>query len=58
MQVGKLTNSSVVGLPISHVKIGTRSNVEIITNSRLISNRNGVTVVPALGPIGPLSLPT
>ena len=58
LQVGKLTNSSVVGLPISHVKIGTRSNVEIITNSRLISNRNGVTVVPALGPIGPLSLPT
>ena len=58
LQVGRLTNSSVVGLPISHVKIGTRNNVEIITNSRLIGNRNGVTVVPALRPIGPLSLPT
>ena len=58
LQVGKLTNSTVVGLPISHVNIGTRKNVEIVTNSRLTGNRNGVTVASALRPIGPLSLPT
>ena len=51
------TNSSVVGLPFGHVNIANRSNVSIVTNSRLTGDRGDVTVDPTIRPIGPLTLP-
>jgi hypothetical protein len=52
-----LTNSSVVGLPVSHVDVKRRSNASIVSSSRLVGTRGDVTVVSAIRPIGPLSLP-
>ena len=48
------SDTSVIGLPFSHVSIKSRTNVSILTNSRLIGARNGVTVNPGQLQVGPL----
>ncbi len=57
LTIGTATNSSVVGLPFGHVTIPVRNNVSILTNSRLVGERGGVTVNPNARQVGPLNLP-
>lgn len=51
----RVTNSTIVGLPVSHVRIDSRDNVTISSTARSVAGRGGVTFVPGLQPIGPLS---
>ncbi len=53
-----VANSSVVGFPLSHVDINVRNNVSIVTTSRLVGDRNGVTVNASQRVLGPLTLPS
>ena len=66
LQFGSVTNSTIIGQPVSHLNIQSRSNVTVLTPSRTITTststtdndgRNGVTVDRRLQPIGPLSQP-
>jgi hypothetical protein len=56
LQANIATNSSVIGLPFAHVNIKHRSNVSIVTNSRLVGTRSGVTVKASQKEVGPLFL--
>ena len=56
LRIGNASNSSVIGLPFSHVDIPVRNNVVITTNSRLVGTRGDVTVNPAQKQVGPLFL--
>lgn len=51
----RVTNSAIVGQPVGHVKINSRENVTISSTSRTYAGRGGVTFVPGLQQIGPLS---
>ncbi|WP_435015395.1 hypothetical protein TA3x_002933 [Tundrisphaera sp. TA3] len=55
--VKRLANSTVIGLPVTHVEVGRRVNSSIFSSTRLIGNRGGVTVVDGIRPVGPLFLP-
>jgi hypothetical protein len=57
VKFGRVTNSTIVGQPVSHLDIGSRSNVTVLTPSRTVGSRNGVTIDPNLKVIGPLSQP-
>ena len=57
LQAKRATNSSIVGLPFGHVQIANRTNVSIVTNSRLVGDRGDVTVNPGQRQVGPLTLP-
>ena len=66
VKLHSLTNSTIVGQPVSHLQIQNRSHVIVVTPSRTITGafgatkndgRNGVKVDTSLNPIGPLSLP-
>jgi len=51
-----ITNSTIVGQPVGHVVVNTHLvNVNILTPSRNVAGRGGVTVDPRLKQIGPLS---
>jgi hypothetical protein len=50
-----LTNSTIVGQPLSHLEIAHRSNNVILTTKRQAAGRNGVTVERKLPQFGPLS---
>jgi hypothetical protein len=52
-----VTNSTIVGQPVSHLQIGKRSHVIVLTPSRTVHGRNGVTVDKGLNRIGPLTQP-
>jgi hypothetical protein len=52
-----VANSTIVGQPVSHIHIGQRSRVIILTPSRKVHDRNGVTVDKGLNRIGPLTQP-
>jgi hypothetical protein len=52
-----MANSTIVGEPVTHINIKKRNNVSIYSTTRTVGNRNGVTVVPGLQQIGPLSQP-
>lgn len=56
-QATSVANSSIVGEPISHINIKQRTNTSVVSTSRLIGDRNGVTVNSNLRQIGPLVLP-
>lgn len=56
VQINNASNSSIIGLPFSHVNIPMRTNVVIITNSRLVGTRGGVIVNASQQPVGPLFL--
>ena len=57
LQAKTVSNSSIVGLPFSHVNIQNRTNTTIVTNSRLVGTRGGVIVNPNTRQVGPLVLP-
>jgi hypothetical protein len=50
-----VTNSTIVGQPVGHVRINRRDNVSILSTERPYAGRGGVTFVPGLQQIGPLS---
>ncbi|WP_165246218.1 hypothetical protein [Paludisphaera soli] len=51
----QVTNSAIVGEPVGHIRINRRDNVTISSTARSVAGRGGVTFVPALQQIGPLS---
>jgi hypothetical protein len=53
-----VTNSTIIGQPLSHVQIDHTANVTLLTPARTLLDptRGGVTVDPNLQQIGPLSL--
>ncbi len=60
INLAKIHNSSdttIVALPFLHAQMPIRSNVTILSSSRGVNGRNGVTVNPNLSVVGPLSLP-
>jgi hypothetical protein len=57
VKFGQVSNSTIVGQPISHLDIKSRSNVLVLTPTRAVGGRNGVTVDHNLKVIGPLSQP-
>ena len=55
--IGRARDSFVAGFPVRHVFLGARRNVQIVSPApRAVDGRGGVTVVPGLRPIGPLSI--
>ena len=56
LTINNASNSSIIGLPFAHVNIPVRNNVSILTNSRLVGTRGGVTVNTAATEVGPLFL--
>jgi hypothetical protein len=53
-----ISNSTIVGQPVSHLQFANRSpDVTVLTPSRKVHGRNGVTVDKGLNRIGPLSQP-
>ncbi len=56
VQINNASNSSIIGLPFSHVNIPVRNNVAILTNSRLVGTRGGVIVNSGAQEVGPLFL--
>jgi hypothetical protein len=57
VKIQHIHNSTIVGQPISHLDFKSRSDTNAFSSSRLIGNRNGVTQVLNIQPIGPLPLP-
>jgi hypothetical protein len=52
-----ITNSTIVGQPVGHIDVNTHLvNVTLLTPSRTVDGRGGVSVVRNLQQIGPLSL--
>ncbi len=54
IKVQHLINTTIVGLPISHIDTASRKNVNFFTSSRLVGNRNGAYQVSTIQPIGPV----
>lgn len=58
VKIHNAADTTVVGLPMGHAQIPVRTDVTIFSSgARVVSTRNGVTLVPNLAPTGPLSLP-
>ena len=57
LQINNAANSTVVAQPLSHVSIGRRNDVVLVTPNRAVEDRAGVIVLPELRPLGPLTLP-
>lgn len=57
VNITSLSNSTIVGQPLSHVNIGHRVNSELITPTRSVNTRGDVVVNPTIRPLGPLALP-
>ena len=55
VKLQQLTNSTIVGQPISHLDIKSRSNDTVLSSAREVDNRNGVKVQYNIQQIGPLS---
>ncbi|APW62051.1 hypothetical protein [Paludisphaera borealis] len=53
----RMSNSTIIGEPVTHINIQKRTNVSILSTARTVGSRNGVTVVPGLQEVGPLSQP-
>jgi hypothetical protein len=51
----QVTNSTIVGQPISHLQIKRRSATSIVSSKRDVDGRNGVVVDTSILQIGPLS---
>ena len=58
VKIAAAAHSVIVGEPFGHAQIPHRSNVVILSTSRTVDGRNGVTVIPTLRQLGPLSLPS
>jgi hypothetical protein len=57
LQINSLNDSTIVGQPFGHLRVGHRNNVTIVTPNRAVGARQEVIVNPKLRPLGPLSLP-
>jgi hypothetical protein len=55
VKIQHINNSTIIGQPVSHVDFKSRTNTNVFTSSRLAGNRNGVTQVAKIQPIGPMS---
>jgi hypothetical protein len=51
-------DSTIIGQPFGHLLTNQRNNLTVLTPNRSVGMRGGVTIVPTLRPIGPLSLPS
>ena len=58
VQIKEASDTLILGYPFGHAAIPHRSDVTIISSTRSVGGRNGVTVVPKIKPTGPLFLPT
>ena len=58
VKIDSAAHSVIVGEPFGHAQIPHRSNVVILSTSRTVDGRNGVSVNPTLRQLGPLSLPS
>ncbi len=58
VKIHNTSNSVLIGEPFGHPQMPVRSNVTILSTARIYADRGGVTVVPHLPQIGPLSLPS
>jgi hypothetical protein len=58
VKAAQMSNSVVIGMPLGHVQMPNRSNVTLLSTARIFADRGGVTVVPHLKQVGPLSLPS
>jgi hypothetical protein len=56
-KIDSAADTTIVGYPFGHAAIPRRSNVTIISSTRTVDDRNGVTVMPGISPTGPLTLP-
>jgi hypothetical protein len=56
VKLSSVRNSTIIGQPVSHLQIAHRSKVIVLTPSRTVGTRNGVTLDSKLQPIGPISL--
>ena len=57
VKLNRISNSTVVGLPISHLQIKRRSNTTFLSSAREVDGRNGVQVETSVQQIGPLLQP-
>jgi hypothetical protein len=57
VKIHNAADTTILGFPFEHAQIPLRSNVTILSPTRSVGTRGGVTVVPGLVPTGPLSLP-
>ena len=57
VKVQQVNNSTIVGQPISHLEIKSRSNTTVLSSAREVDNRNGVMVQSNIQQIGPLFEP-
>ena len=58
IEIPRVRDSAIIGLPVGHVVIDQRDNVTIISSdSRPVGDQGGVTIVPDLRPVGPLFPP-
>ena len=55
-KIDNATDTTIVALPLGHAQIPHRTGVTILSSSRTVDGRNGVTVVPNAQQAGPLSL--
>jgi hypothetical protein len=58
VKIQRTSDSTFVALPFAHAQMPERSNVTILSSSRSVDGRNGITIDRNLQPVGPLSLPT
>ena len=57
IEIGQASDSAFVGMPVNHVLIGQRRNVSILSTSRPVDGRGGVTINNTLQPLGPFTQP-
>ena len=57
VKFNSISNSTIVGQPVGHLQFKHRSHVLVLTPSRDVYGRNGVTVNKNLTVIGPLTQP-
>lgn len=56
-RLGSAVDSALIAEPIGHVSIQQRRNVQIISTADRGTPQGGVTLVPGLRPVGPLTTP-
>jgi hypothetical protein len=57
VKIHNATDTTIFGYPFGHALIPHRTDVTIVSSTRTVGSRNGVTVIQGLKPTGPLSLP-
>ncbi len=56
-KISSSVDSTIVGYPLTHVKMPYRENVSLISGVRKVGSRGNVTQIAGLTPTGPLSQP-